>query len=465
MNPMMPLSSCNRLQHRGRGRWGRDQGVGAGPIGPRRGEAVLSPRSGSFWNRGPFSGARQGSKAVATLVMAVALFAAACGGSDSGGGSEEPASDDPIRIGASLPLTGDFAQPGSAAGQGYEVWEEMINAEGGLLGRDVELVILDDASDQNTVVADYNRLISQEQVDLLLGTFSSLLNLPASAVAERNRMVYVEPAGGAPEIFERGFKYLFFAQPATAPHQADIFVEYIESLTENQRPRTAAYPTQDDPFTKPVIDTIQAELEGLGVETVFAQVYPPDTTNFDAIGNSISSAGPDLVAQGAVFEDGVGLIRSMQRADFNPQILFQTSAPSNSTQYSDAVGIENTEGIFYTVSWSPEADYPLNAEFVKAYDEKFGGEPPEDAADAFAAAQVLQKAVEEVGEIDQEAIADYLHENPVETILGELTWDETGAPQAEFILAQWQDGAPEVVLPEEVITSDKIVFPKPDWSG
>jgi branched-chain amino acid transport system substrate-binding protein len=425
----------------------------------------LSPSSEASRNRRPFSWTRGRSKVIATLLLTGALLAAACGGSDSGGGSAEPASDEPIRIGASLPLTGDFAQPGSAANQGYEVWQEMINAEGGLLGHDVELVILDDASDQNTVVADYNRLISQERVDLLLGTFSSLLNLPASAVAERNRMVYVEPAGGAPEIFERGFKYLFFAQPATAPHQADIFVDYIESLPEDQRPKTAAYPTQDDPFTKPVIDTIQARLEELGIETVYAKVYPPDTTNFDPIGNAISSADADLVAQGAVFEDGVGLIRSMQRAGYNPQILFQTSAPSNSTQYSDAVGIENTEGIFYTVSWSPEADYPLNAEFVKAYDEKFGGEPPEDAADAFASAQVLQKAVEEVGEIDQEAIADYLHENPVDTILGELTWDETGAPQAEFILAQWQDGSPEVVLPEDVVTTDKIVFPKPDWSG
>jgi branched-chain amino acid transport system substrate-binding protein len=394
--------------------------------------------------------------------MGLVLIAAACGGDGDDGATRD--TEGPIRIGASLPLTGDFAQPGNAAKQGYEIWQEMINADGGLLEREVELVILDDASDQNTVVADYNRLISQERVDLLLGTFSSLLNLPASAVAERNRMVYVEPAGGAPEIFERGFQYLFFAQPATAPHQADIFVDYIESLPEGDRPKTAAYPTQDDPFTKPVIDTIQAELEGLGVETVYSNVYPPDTTNFDTIANAIDQEAPDLVAQGAVFEDGVGLIRSMQKAGFSPAILFQTSAPSNSTQYSDAVGVDNTEGVFYTVSWSPEADYPLNAEFVEAYDQEFGGEPPEDAADAFAAAQVLQAAVEEVGAIDQEKIADYLHNNPVETILGELSWDETGAPQSAFILAQWQSGKPEVVLPDEVATVDQIVFPKPDWS-
>jgi len=399
---------------------------------------------------------------VVAALLILALLAAACGDDEGGGSGEE--TDEPIRIGASLPLTGDFAQPGNAANQGYEIWQTMINDEGGLLGRDVELVIVDDASDQNTVVTDYNRLISQENVDLLLGTFSSLLNLPASAVAERNRMVYVEPAGGAPEIFERGFQYLFFAQPATAPHQADIFVDYIESLPEDERPQTAAYPTQDDPFTKPVIDTIQSELEGLGIETVYASVYPPDTSNFDTIANTISQENADLVAQGAVFEDGVGLIRSMQKADFNPSILFQTSAPSNSTQYSEAIGEANTEGVFYTVSWSPEADYPLNKEFVEAYDQEFGGEPPEDAADAFAAAQVLQAAVEEVGEIDQDAIADYLHSNPVDTILGELTWDETGAPQSAFILAQWQSGAPKVVLPDEVATVDEIIFPKPDWS-
>jgi branched-chain amino acid transport system substrate-binding protein len=397
-----------------------------------------------------------------SALLALALVAAACGG---GGGGSAEGDGEPIRIGASLPLTGEFSQPGTAAKQGYEIWQDMINSSGGLLGRDVQLLILDDASDQNTVVADYNRLISREQVDLLLGTFSSLLNLPASAVAERNRMVYVEPAGGAPEIFERGFKYLFYAQPATAPHQADIFIDFIESLPNNQRPKTAAFPTQDDPFTKPVIDTIRAELEAMGVQTVYSKIYPPETTNFDTIANAIGSDDPDLVAQGAVFEDGVGLIRSMQKAGYNPRILFQTSAPSNSTQYSNAVGVANTEGVFYTVSWSAEADYPMNQEFVQAYDERFGGEPPEDAADAFAAAQVLQTAVEEVGEIDQEAIAEYLRNNSVQTILGELEWDETGAPQSAFILAQWQSGHPEVVLPEDVSTVNKIIYPKPDWSG
>jgi len=169
-------------------------------------------------------------------------------------------SADVIKIGASLPLSGDKADPGKEAKRGYEVWQKLVNASGGLLGQQVKLVIKDDASDQNTIVADYNALISKDKVDLLLGTFSSFLNLPASAVAERNRMVYVEPAGGSPEMFSRGFKYLFFAQQATAPHQADLFSAYIKGLPKAKRPKTAAFVSIDDPFAEPVIDTMKKKL-------------------------------------------------------------------------------------------------------------------------------------------------------------------------------------------------------------
>lgn len=394
---------------------------------------------------------------VAAVAVLALVTATACGQGGETGGEE------PIKIGISLPLTGDFSQPGGEAKRGYEIWAEIVNERGGLLGRPVKLIIRDDASDQNTIVSDYNRLITQDKVDLLLGTFSSLLNLPASAVAEKNQMVYVEPAGGAPEMFSRGFQYLFFAQQATAPHQADLFAQWVLSLPADQRPKTAAYPTQDDPFTQPVIEGIRSQLEAGGVKTVYTTVYPPDTTNFDTIAADIKASGAELVAEGAVFEDGVGIIRSFQKVGYSPKILFETSAPSQSAEFSNAIGVENTEGIFYTVSWSPEADTPLNAEFVSRYQERYGQLPAEDAADAFAAAQVLQTAVEAVGEIDQDKIKDYLHANSVETILGTLSWDETGAPQESFLLAQWQGGTSEIVLPDELATTDSIVFPKPDW--
>jgi branched-chain amino acid transport system substrate-binding protein len=394
---------------------------------------------------------RRGLVAAAmTGVMAVGL--AACGGDEGGGDG----ADDPIVIGTSLPLTGEFSQPGQAAQQGYEVWRDMVNEEGGLLGREIELIVKDDASNQNTIVSDYNALISQDEVDLLLGTFSSLLNLPASAVAERNQMVYVEPAGGSPDMFNRGFEFLFFAQQATADKQGKVFAEWVAQLPEGEKPLTAAYPTLDDPFAAPNVAGIRAILEEAGVETVYEETYAIDTKNFDTIVSAMKNADPDLVVHGAQFEDGIGMTRSMLKADFTPDMFFQTNAPSFGSQFTDGIGEENTEGVFYAVSHSPDADTPGNAEFVAKYEEMFGeGEVPEDAADAFAAGEVLQAAVEAVGSIDdQKALADWLHENEVETILGPLSWDETGAPQGEFLIGQWQDGSPEIVLPEEAATAE-----------
>lgn len=399
-------------------------------------------------------------RAVAIAAVA-ALALAACGQrpSESSGNSNKP-----IVIGASLPLTGDFAQPGGEARRGYEVWRQMVNAKGGLLGRQVQLKITDDASNQDTVVNDYTKLISQDKVDLLLGTFSSLLNFAASAVAEKNGMVFVEPAGGAPNMFTRGFKGLFFAQQASAPHQADVFVNWIKTLPPAARPKTAAYPTQDDPFAKPVIDSMRKQLEALGVRTVYSSQYPADTTNFQTIASTLASKRPDLIAQGAVFEDGVGLVRSLKQLGYSPKILFQTSAPSNAAQYSDAIGLPNTEGVFYTVSWNQRAQSPLNAEFVAAYKKAYkGADPAEDAADAFATAQVLQTAAEKVGSLSQEKIRNWLHSHTVSTILGPLSWKPTGEPNGTFLLAQWQSGRVEVVGPPNLATTKNIVNPKPGW--
>ncbi len=369
-----------------------------------------------------------------------------------------------MTIGASLPLSGDFSQPGKAAQQGYKIWKDMVNAKGGLLGRPVKMKIVDDASSQKTIVTDYNRLINQDHVDLLLGTFSSLLNLPASAVAEKNRMVYVEPAGGAPDMFSRGFKYLFFAQPAVSTHQADLFSQWVTGLPADKRPKTAAYISQDDPFAKPVVDAVQKQLSAAGIKTVYGlKLYPADQTGFDAIVNGLKSSNADVVVQGAVFDDAIGVIRQMKQVGYNPKVLFQTSAPSEGDQFAKGVGAGNTEGIFYAVSWSAKAPTPQNKEFVAEYQKRFGGTPPEDAADAFGTAQVLEAAVNATKSFDQDKIRDWLHSNTVNTVEGPLKWDQTGAPQGQFLVAQWQGPGTEIVLPPDLATSKKIVFPKPDW--
>jgi branched-chain amino acid transport system substrate-binding protein len=385
----------------------------------------------------------------------IALAATGCSADDSG-------DSDTIRIGASLPLTGEFSQGGLDTQHGYEMWVEMTNEAGGLLGKQVEIVVKDDATQQETAVSNYNNLISQDKVDLVLGSQSSLLNIPASAIAEKNKMLFVCPSCGSPDMFNRGFKYIFFSQQAIATEQAKVFANWIANLPPEKRPKTAAYPSLDDPFAGPVVEGAEKILSAAGIKTVYKDQYPATTKNFDSVVNAIRDAGAEIVVQGAQFEDGVNMIRSMNRANYQPAILYQSSSPTYGQQYLDAVGPENAEGVFFSSSYSALADTTQNAEFVKRFEEKFGQSPPEDAADGFAAGQVLAAAVNGVGSIDDQLkLADWLRGNSVDTLLGTLSWNEDGSPKGDFLVGQWQGGVSQVVLPTDVSTSDKIMR----WRG
>ncbi|MPZ68172.1 MAG: ABC transporter substrate-binding protein [Actinobacteria bacterium] len=401
------------------------------------------------------------------LLVALIVLAAACGGDDPSSedstDTTDEVSDEPILIGASLPLSGDFSEPGKGVQNGYEVWKEHVNASGGLLGRPVELVIRDDASDPNTVVADYERLITVDQVDLLFGPFSSFLTIPSSEVAEKYEMVFVEPAGSAPDVFNRGLQYLFYASTAVAQDQGNYWAEWVVSLPEGERPTTAAYPIVDDPFAGAAADGIREILEAGGIETVYREIYPPEQTNFGPIAAKIADSEAEIVVGGTIFEDAVGLVRSMQELDYQPKAVFLNTAPATTPGFKDALG-DAVEGIYGPSSWASSLTTPGNAEFVETYTEMFGSEPAEDAAQGYTTGQVMAAAVEAVGSTDdQDAIRDYLRANSFETIEGTLSFDDTGAPSGGgYIILQYQDGEIVYLLPEDVATGTPV-YPKPEW--
>src|SRR5215469_2730859 len=369
------------------------------------------------------------SIATAALALATASALAACSAAP---GPATGSSGTPITIGMSLPMTGPVADVSKSGYQGYKLWASQVNASGGLLGRQVRLDMLDDGFDPNQTAADYTRLISQDHVNLLLGTFSSLLNAPASAVAARQGMLYVEPSGGAATLFTRGFTDLFFAQPGTTTSLPDQFVAWIASLPASERPATAAYVTQDDPSASPAVAVFKSKLAALGVTTVYYQVYDPSTTNFDSIAATIAAGKPQLIIQGAVADDGAQFVRSLQKLKYNPKILFQTNAPTDEAYPSAIGGAANADGVFTAQSWSATATYPGNAAFVQAYTKMFGAPPTEDAANSYTARQVLQAAVKAVGSLDQSALAKWLHDNTVSTIVGPLKWDKAGDPEGSL---------------------------------
>ena len=210
--------------------------------------------------------AKRARRAMAASAVVAALALSGCGGDDGEGGGSGGTAEEPIQIGISLPLTGDFSEPGKGVQRGYEAWAKIVNDGGGLLGRKVELKILDDQSNADRVVSDYEQLIGRDKVDLVFGPFSTRLVVPSARVAEEYDMLFVEPAGAAKEVFEQGFKNIFYAAPAVADDHYNHLAEHIMALPEGQRPKTAAYAAMDDPFAQGTAYGLKAKMEAAGVK-------------------------------------------------------------------------------------------------------------------------------------------------------------------------------------------------------
>src|SRR6476660_2894812 len=183
---------------------------------------------------------------VTVTVVVMAVIAAACGGGSSSSSGGSSASGKPLVIGISLSQSGDFSDPGHAAMLGYQLSGDSVNKRGGVLGRKVVLKIVDDASDPNQAVTNYQTLITKDKVALVFGPFSTLLTAPSARVASRYEYSFLEPAGGGQLVFDQKLHNVFFVQPAPTVTCGDPFVDYLSTLPASQRPKTAAYPTLDD---------------------------------------------------------------------------------------------------------------------------------------------------------------------------------------------------------------------------
>lgn len=412
---------------------------------------------------GPTS-TRRGRIRAGGVAAALALTLTACGGALSEGGGGAAGADEPILVGVSLPLTGDFSEPGKGVQRGYEAWASYVNANGGLLGRQVELRILDDQSNADRVVADYEALIAQDQVDLVFGPFSTRLVVPSARVAQEYGMLFVEPAGAAAEVFEQGFDNLFYAAPAIANDHYDYLAEQIIAMPEGERPRTAAYAAMDDPFAQGTAYGLKERLEEAGITTVVDEVYPPNTTDFSSIAAKIASSQADIVVGGTQYQDAVNLIVALQQLDYQPRLAAFSTAPTN-PEFAAAIG-SRTEGILSPTGYTPAATFPTNPEFVEHYTAEFGTPPSEDEANAFTTGQVVAAAVEAVGCAEQgdcqQQLIDWLRTATVDTVVGPLSWDAQGRPQAAHLIQQYVDGEIRIVLPAESAEAE-FTFPKAEW--
>jgi branched-chain amino acid transport system substrate-binding protein len=401
------------------------------------------------------------SFSVAVVCSLLVVFSVACGGPSG-------VTTGPLKIGIALSLSGASSDDGKALERGYQLWADSVNAHGGLLGREVSLVIANDASSPDQVQISYQKLITVDKVDLLFGPFSTVLTKPASLVANQYGYALIEGSGGGPSVFNRGLHNVFdVSRPAVS--NLVSFAHYILSLPVAKRPKTAAYVTQNNPFTQPQVDQARVILEQGGVKTLSYQAYSADVTDYSLLADPVVISKAQIVVCGA--QSSVDFIPFMQHfrlLHYNPMALIATAGPDQGDAFLDAVGgAAAAEGILFPNGWYPQLKTFENAEMVNAYVLKYRGAPDDisaDTAEAYSVGQVAFQAIAKIKSVDNAKLIAELHSSDTfQSIQGQVKFDATGQNSAaQAYVFQWQKGTFMPVYPTSAALATPE-FPKPNW--
>jgi branched-chain amino acid transport system substrate-binding protein len=409
---------------------------------------------------------------IAAVTAAAAILAACSSGGSSS--STSASNSKPIVIGASVSLTGDFSADGQAFQRGYNLWASDVNKAGGLMGRKVKLIFLDDKSDPTQGSTNVQQLISSDHVNLLFGPFSSLITGPTASVAARYGYAMIEGAGGAPAVFNtpsNKARHNVFDVSYPIVDQYDPLTNWIKSLPPGQRPKTAAYPIVNNPFTIPPEKRAQRQLESVGVKTVYSKVLPAELPNANSVADQVAATGAQAVLIGAVDVPTVAaFMKAFREQHYNPKILAATAGPDQGAAFLKAVGKANATGVMTANGWYGGYDNPQSKQMVQEYIAKYGGSPSDinsDVAEAYGVGQVAAQAVKATGGTEQAKIISYLHSGvTLNSVQGPVQFNSLGMNMKPVVFVfQWQDGTYAQVLPVGAPGSGEILFPKPDWGG
>lgn len=395
-----------------------------------------------------------------------------------GGGGE--ADGEPIVIGSTLSLTGFLAPTAAIHKVAGDLFVERLNENGGLLGRPVEWQVLDDESVPDQAAALYERLITEDQVDLVIGPYGTGNITAAMTVAERYGYVFPQHTGSLTYAFD--YACQFPAWPTgrypnvTNPELVFDALEASGNPPEtvgfviNQFPGTVfvayGYPDSDDPQDATGAVEIAEER---GYEVVLDVQFPSDISDWGPIAAQVRDADPDFLYVGALGVDGPNLIAAMDALDYRPGgMFFQWPAPGPLLGAGESA--DGSLSVTAFESHPPFTDDPANAEIAAAFEEaaaEAGIPYPEmetQASASWAAWQILVEGVEAVGSVDNEAACDYLVNNPIDTIFGEVDFD---AERSNYYgdlsyVKQIQDGDWWVVYPEENAAPDRSIEYSPE---
>lgn len=379
---------------------------------------------------------------------------AGCLSGDGGGGE----GNGPITIGASISQTGPYAKTASYTLEAFKQWRDEVNNNGGLLGRDVEWQFYDDQSDPEQATQLYRKLITDDNVDLLMGPFGSPVAKAAAPIQEQNQMPTINPMASDSGIWENNdYNYVFQGIGISRNYIRDAVL-----LAADRGAESIAFAHPETSFPTAATDGAIQYAEENGIEVLDRITYTRGEGNYSQIASDLANQEPDIVAGGGYFPDAANLTRGFRSVGYNADMyVFYTAVASS--DFADTLG-SSAHGILGNTAWDANADTEGNSAFIENYEQTWDRKPDYHSAGGYAAGQVLRKVVEEVGEIDHDAIREKLANNTYKSVFG--TWevnDQNIQTGYGHLIIQWQNGNKEIIAPEEAATADPI-YPVPTWS-
>ena len=388
------------------------------------------------------------------------------------------AAAEPIKIGFGMGLTGGLASSGKAALLGMKIWEEETNAKGGLLGRPVKLIYYDDQSNPSTVPGIFTKLLDVDKIDIVMGDYGTNLLAPAMPIVIQHKMTFFSLFG---MDVNKEFQYprYFSMLPTGTMDPAVSFTKgfFEVAAAQTPKPKTLAIIAADAEFPHTASIGARKTAKAAGLEIVYDKTYPPTATDYTPIVRAIDAANADVVMSLSYPPDAVGMIRAANEVGLKAKMFGGGLVGTQYASIKQQLGSQ-LNGIINYDFWQPAKTlvFPGIDEFLKKYQARAAGEgvdplgyylPPF----AYANLQVMAAAVEATKGLDQDKMADWLHNNTIKTIVGDIKY----GPNGEWVegrvlmvqyhdvqgsdLEQWKDDSRQTILWPPQYATGKAIYP------
>jgi branched-chain amino acid transport system substrate-binding protein len=386
-------------------------------------------------------------------------------------------SGEPIRIGYSMALTGGLAPNGKSALLAQKIWEEDVNAKGGLLGRPVKLVYYDDQSNPSTVPGIYTKLLDVDKVELIMGGYATQMIAPAMPIVMQKKKLLIGLLGLA---VNSEFQYPnYFVMMQSGPNPKPAFTKgfFEVAMAQEPKPQTVAIVAADQEFSRNAADGARENAKTHGVKVVYDRTYPPSTTDFAPIVRAIQATNADIVVVCSYPPDSVGLVRAVNEIGFKPKMIGGPMVGLQNTSIKTQLGpLLNGWTVYDFWLPVPKMQFPGVAELMQKYQARAAAEGVDPlgyymAPQAYAQLQVMQQAVEATKSLDDAKLADHIRANTFTTVLGDAKfgaggeWVQSRVLQVQFQnvksndVGQFKDPATQVVIHPAEYQSGTAIYP------